>query len=405
MRGAAFVLVAWATAPARAEPLHLADVLRRVAEESPDQAVARAQVPVARAEARTAGMWPNPGLVVSGARIEPVFSAAVQVRLPVLGQRGARVHAAEAFVEQTRAEASATLWRLRHDARIAYYAAVRSEEEATIAVDVEALTQRVAAMAAERFEVGAGTRLEQEQAALLHVRARQDVSDRRAVAVTSRLELARLLGVGEPLGALADGLAVVGAVPPRDELAAQARTTHPELRALALEREAALRRAGAGRADRRPVPTAELGVDLLDASTCGGTKRCVAPRGSLAFDLPIFNLNGGPIERAEAEARLVEARAHAAAIRVETAVGAAYAAFTAAGIRARFFDTEYQPAALRVEQMAREGFTTGKTGLLPLIEAERAVLEARLARAGALYSVQVARADLEEASGVPLSAP
>ena len=83
----------------------------------------------------------------------------------------------------------------------------------------------------------------------------------------------------------------------------------------------------------------------------------------------------------------------------------AYAAFSAATVRARFFDTEYQPAAVRVEAMAREGFTSGKTGLLPLIEAERAVLEARLGRAAALFSVQAARADLEEASGAPLSAP
>jgi outer membrane protein TolC len=55
--------------------------------------------------------------------------------------------------------------------------------------------------------------------------------------------------------------------------------------------------------------------------------------------------------------------------------------------------------------MAREGFAAGKTGLLPLLEAERAMLEARLGRAEALYAVQAARADLEEASGVPLSAP
>jgi outer membrane protein TolC len=55
--------------------------------------------------------------------------------------------------------------------------------------------------------------------------------------------------------------------------------------------------------------------------------------------------------------------------------------------------------------MARAGNAEGKTGLLPLLEAERAVLDARLGRADALFAVQSARADLEAASGVALSAP
>jgi outer membrane protein TolC len=71
--------------------------------------------------------------------------------------------------------------------------------------------------------------------------------------------------------------------------------------------------------------------------------------------------------------------------------------------RARLFD-EYVATADAVERMAREGFAAGHPGLLPLLEAGRGVLEARLGRAEALYTVQVARADLEEASGVPLSA-
>ena len=55
--------------------------------------------------------------------------------------------------------------------------------------------------------------------------------------------------------------------------------------------------------------------------------------------------------------------------------------------------------------MAREGFAAGKTGLLPLIEAERALLDAELGRVDALFAVQAARADVEEASGVALSTP
>jgi outer membrane protein TolC len=97
--------------------------------------------------------------------------------------------------------------------------------------------------------------------------------------------------------------------------------------------------------------------------------------------------------------------ASAAEVRVETEVKSAWEAWRAATTRARFFDRDYVPAALAVEAMAREGFAAGKSGLLPLLEAARAVLEARFGRAQALYDVQAARADLEEASGVALSTP
>ncbi len=261
-------------------------------------------------------------------------------------------------------------------------------------------------MAREKYEVGTGTRLDERQASLVHVRAQQDVSDRRALARVARLELARQLGApAESLGAIADPLPELGVTPALDELLAAARARHPELRALDAEREAARARAAAARADRRPVPTLELGLELLDPATCGTTGRCVGPRGALSFDLPVLNLNGGPIERAEAEARLAELKAAAAAVRIDSAIRSAYENFTAAVARARFFDAGYVPAALEVEAMAREGFAVGRSGLLPLIEASRAVLDARLGRTEALYAVQAARADLEEASGVALSTP
>ena len=95
----------------------------------------------------------------------------------------------------------------------------------------------------------------------------------------------------------------------------------------------------------------------------------------------------------------------AAARRIETQVRAAYENFTAAATRAHFFESRYVPAATQVEAMAREGFAAGRTGLLPLIEAQRSLLDSRLGQTEARFAVQSARAELEEASGVALSAP
>src|SRR5437763_9942468 len=225
-------------------PLHLSEVLARVEAEGPEQRLANAQVPVARAEIRSARMFPNPGLSVGGGMSEPVFDAVLQLRLPIFGQRGAHIRAAERGAEQVAQEAAATRWKLRHDARIAYFAAVRADDQVAIAVEVEQLMRRTADIARERFQVGAGTRLDERQAELVHVRAVQDVSDRRAAAHVARLELARQLGVAaETLDGLADPLAPAGPTPSLEELLAAARAVHPELRAARGERAAALARA------------------------------------------------------------------------------------------------------------------------------------------------------------------
>lgn len=409
MRWFAAALIGWC-AVARAEPatLGLAETLRRVADVGPDQAVARAQLPIAAADVHTARMFPNPTLSANAGRAEPVFAATLTLHLPILGQREAHVRAAERGLEQTRLETTLALWHLRHDARLAYYAVARAEDELGIARQVETLTRRVAQIAAERYDAGAGALLEKLQAQLVEDRALQDVTDRAAALRVARLELGRMAGFGgDEVAALGDALATVGVTPPLSALLGDAEGAHPELRALAAERIAADARARAARADRRPVFHVDIGLELLDAVTCrsGDGTRCLGPRGALALDLPVFNVNGGPIARAEAEARAATLKRDAAALRITTRIRAAYEAFTAAQTRARFFDSGYVPSATQVESMAREGFAAGRTGLLPLIEAQRALLDARLGQTEARFAVQNARADLEEASGVALSAP
>jgi cobalt-zinc-cadmium efflux system outer membrane protein len=413
MRLAAAALIV-CTATARAEPaaLGLAETLRRVADVGPDQAVARAQLPIAAAEVRTARMFPNPSIYANGGKSEPIVAGGLTLRLPILGQIGARVRAAEKALEQTRLEVTLSLWKLRHDARIAYYTAARASDELLIARQIETLTKRVAQIAAERYDAGAGSLLEKLQAQLLEDRALQDVLDRQAVERVARLDLARF--VGEPDGvlpALADALGTVGPTPAIDALLGDAGRLHPELHALEAERFAAEARAHSARAELRPAFNVDLGVELLDPTTCNtgpnadSGPRCVGPRGAISFDLPVFNWNGGPIARAEAEARAAGIKRDAAWLRINAQVRAAYESFQAATTRSRFFDTRYVPSATQVEAMAREGFAAGRTGLLPLIEAQRSLLDSRLGQTEARFAVQAARADLEEASGVALSTP
>ena len=415
MRAVAAALIGWC-AVARAEPpgrLGLAEVLRAWPNVGPDQAVARATVPIAAAEVRTARMFPNPALNANAGRAEPIVAgvadaAAADPRAArrARARRRARRSSRRAWSRRWRSGSCGTT-RASPTTR-----SVRADEELAIARQVEALTRRVAEIAAERYDAGAGSMLEKLQAQLVEDRAAQDLSDRAAVAArgAARAGAARRRCRREALPPLADALAAVGA----DAGARRRCSPRPSAPIPSCARSTPSawppRR---GRAPGAPIAgpssTLELGVELLDATTCGnpeGGARCVGPRGALSFDLPVFNLNGGPIARAEAEARAATLQARRGGARASRrACARPGRASTAATTRARFFEARYVPAATQVEAMAREGFAAGRTGLLPLIEAQRALLDSRLGQAEARFAVQAARADLEEASGVALSAP
>ena len=398
-------------------PLSLKDTVERMVSDGPEARAIASEVPVARSEVTTAGMIPNPTVGASAAFVEPIFSAFLQLRLPIFGQRGAHVRAAEAGVQASQASVDRQRWLLRRQARGAYYAAVRADAEVEIARELEGLTAQVAHIAEARLDAGTGSRLEQQQATLLHARARQDVLGRQSDARRARIELGRLLG--DPTAAtapLSDPLERVGPTAPLDSLLQAAAQTHPDLLASLAAVAAAQARAAAARSELRPLPVLELGGDLLEHSTCATTAasiaqhassggRCFSPHLGLSFDLPLFNWNRGPVQRALAEQARENFLQDAARVRIEAQVRSAFDGWSAAKQRAAFFDEEFVPVAASVEAMAREGFATGKSGLIPLLEAERAVLEARIGRAEAFAGMQAARAELEEVSGVAHSLP
>ena len=141
MRAVAAATLMLLSAIARAEPspLGLAETLRRVAEVGPDQAVARAQLPIAAAEVRTARMFPNPTIGVNGGRAEPIVAGVADAApadpraargTRARGRPGARADAARDGIIAVAAAARRAL---------AYYSAARADDELAIAQQIEAL--------------------------------------------------------------------------------------------------------------------------------------------------------------------------------------------------------------------------------------------------------------------------
>lgn len=393
------------TSAAPSKPLTLEEALARASSDSLEAAVAQSRFRAAAKSVDVAEGLPNPSLSVEGGRSEPNIAGGLSMQLPFLGQRSAKIRSAEGTLAAAAAEQAATLAHIRSATRIAYFSVVRAREELSIAERDLALTSSIARAAQERFDAGSGTRLDQEQAALVVLRAQQDVLSREAERRAAELELGRMTRLGlKDLGVLANGLEETGRIPALQELL-ESTKTHWDVVRLERQRRAALLQADAARAERVPVPTLGAGLELLDPGTCGSMNHCVGARGTLSFDLPILNQNGGLIDEAEAQAALTDRMLEELRDQKSTQIRALYAQLLAAKKRVALYSKQYIPASDDIVEMARGGFLEGRSGLLPLLEAERSVLEARLGRTEALFEVQRARAELEEASSFVLSTP
>src|SRR5205085_9740844 len=78
-----------------AQPLGLQEAMERARAANPELALARQNVRVAEAGVEAAGQLSNPVLSGSFGPDEPQQSATLEVKAPLLGQRGAAVAAAE----------------------------------------------------------------------------------------------------------------------------------------------------------------------------------------------------------------------------------------------------------------------------------------------------------------------
>lgn len=371
------------------QPISLADALARALRGNPDVAAARANVRVAEAGIQTAGQLANPTVSGSYGPDTPTFIGTVDVKLPVLGQRGTAVAAAERERDQARAEVATKELGVRAAVRRAYFALAAAQTQAQFAAEGTKLARELEELSTKKFETGSAPRLEVEQAQVTRRQAEQDQLDREAAVSSAQVELAKLLGLEAELQAQ-DSLLPVPEAPPLAQLVERA-GKHPEVQVLRRQQDAALARAQRERAAVRPVP------DLNVAFQRGGDG--TGQRYTLGFELPIFNWNGGRIGAEEAQAQSASAQAAAAEARLRNELRAARARWETATRRARAYAEELVPASLRLLAMARTGYELGRAPLVSVLQAQGEVTAARVKGVDAANEAQKAFADLEEAAG------
>jgi len=360
---------------------------------------------VARADFVQAGLPRNPslgiGFLLPSGGGQPQITAELAQSLGDFWEMPKRQALAEVAIQHQIFELSRFAAGLLADTQDAYFESVASAELIATAREGAILAQTALDAVERRVQGGVATATERNLA--------------QSQALSARMAL---LGAERQGGGaqrrLAAHLSLDGDL--REVVLSDALPT-PDL--LALDREALVERSRSARLDVRAaqaaVQSAEAQLALeqrkawpeLEASLGferpeqGSSVDWMAGPG-VALELPIFDRNQVQIVRARFRRDQLAKELEALLADVGQQVRASVDRATASARSAQFVSVELLPQAERAAELARTAFELGNTTLLPMLETQRAVLQARTSHVEALLEAARARVDVERSAGAAL---
>lgn len=355
---------------------------------------------MAKADRVQAGLLTNPSLAVA-VRL-PTSGGPVDLEGNLLGslidvwQIPARTDAAESALKQRVLEVAHRAVTLAGTVRAAYIEAVTAERLREIAEENRSTAARLLELAEERVAAMATTAIEASLARLELSSTELRLRDAQLAVMEARRDLATLLGLGAwpPETQLTSTLPNEDpALPTSERLNELALTHRLDVRAA---REA-VEEASAELDRQRGLLARRLGVGM--AAERGEGSWAVGP--SLQLELPLFDQNQAQI--AKASAHLAQREGVLSAVRltardeVETALSRVVASWDVVGLYAEQILPESQDAL----DIGRDAYQLGRTTIVPVLEAQRRLLEARHRYIERLRQAAVAQSELERATGIP----
>ncbi|GAM98998.1 heavy metal RND efflux outer membrane protein of CzcC family [alpha proteobacterium U9-1i] len=393
----AVIVIASPAHAQEAAPLALRDALTRAIESDPGLRAAGAGVDAALGGVRQARVRPNPEL---GAEVEnfngrddlrgfngaeTTFSLSQEVELG--GQRSARVRLADRELHGAELDRVLRGLDLLRDVQVAYFDALAAQE--LVAIERERVATAVALdasvarrVAAARDPLMAGARA---QAGLAE--ARIALTRAEAEATTARARLASYWG-GE------DGFALIRAdftLPvTADHDHALNTDQAPDIARLAAERERLDAAARLERSLSYQNPTLSLGYRRFEDRDGDG-----ALVAGFSIPLGLFNRNQGSVARAQAEQRRAAFDLEAGRRTIAREFSALERALASDAAAVRSTEQDVIPQAERALSLAQDGYNRGAFSYLDVLEAQRALSDARQARVDALRSYHSNEAALD----------
>lgn len=389
---------------APASALTWAEARAQAQRSAPELAVSWRRAEAAGAEVRVAGALANPTVTVTTARETARLSTGVSLPLPLFGQRGAAVQAARADARAVEREVQVTENELRWNVTNAWIDAWQATRRAQLLAGGATDAQRLLGIARERFQAGSSPRLDVVRATADEARTAADAQAARTLVAAESARLA-IWVAGDPTHPppITGDPGVSAGVPALEALIA-AVTAHPALQRDEAQTQAAASRLALEKRLRLPTVSAELVVNQGDPTlTDGNGVRQTDVIAGAAFELPVLNQRGGTIARADAQRRLAQAATSLDRAHLIADLAVAFRRTEAAATRAREITRRALPAMEEARAMTEESYRAGRADLVRVLEAERAVLDLRLAQAEAIATWARSFADLEKATGAPLT--
>ncbi len=393
------VSVAAIVSPAHAQQaaaLTLDDAIAAAIESDPGLQAANAGVDAAVGGLRQARVRPNPQLGVEVENFngtgelrgfdgaETTFTLSQEVELG--GRRRARIRVADLELHGAELDRVVRGLDLVRDVQVAYYDALAAQQLVEIERERVATAEALNASVARRVNAARDPLMAGARAEAALAEARIALARAEADALTARQQLASLTGLAEGFTLVPADLALPEAVSHDHDLSEDI----PDVARALAERE---RAAAAVRLERSlGYASPDLTIGYRRFEDQDGDGALVA---GFSIPLGVFNQNRGAVDRAQAEARRaeLELEARRRVIAREFAMLQRAIDTDAEGIRR--IEQEMIPQAERALALARDGYDRGAFSYLDVLDAQRALTDARQRRIDALRSYHTNEATLD----------
>jgi outer membrane protein, heavy metal efflux system len=393
--GAAVAARARAAPPARA--ISFAEARALAWQAGPEVLLAQRRAGVASAQVSVAGALANPTVTFTTARQTARLGSSVSLPVPLFNQRGRAVEAAESEAQSARLDVGAMAVESRFGASVAWIDLWEAQEHARLLRQAAAETERVAQIAEQKFQAGAGPEVDVLRTRADRVRAATEAASAETETGAAAARLAVWVAPEEGAALTAAGAPSFRGRPGDLQALFRGVAGAPVLRRDQADVSAAQARVRLEQRLRWPVVNLLLTVNQGDP-TLPGTDVIAG----LSLDAPVLSLRGGAIAHAHAEQAVAETTLATDLRRLNAQLADAVARSDAAGGRAAALARDVLPALEQARRMTEEGYRDGRVDLLRVLEAQRTVLETRIAQVQAEADWQRALADVERAAGVTL---
>lgn len=388
--------------PASATPaLTVEAAMARALANHPRIGAARENVRAARGSRLTARSWANPTLnyqsenmPLSGrpALLSREVMTFAMLPLEPLYQLWPRSSQASAEVRA----AEADLRGIRRDIAVGAAAAFYSVASAELSVDalgnVRLWLDSLVEYTRARVREGAAAEVDLIRLEVEHGRAETELALARVDLARAQARLSTFVGSDSiSIAIQIDSAAPISTIANSD-LVARATSSAPSLQAAQARADAAR----AGLAVERSRMVRELGV-MAGVKTMEGTRTLMA---GFSLSLPLFDQNRGEIQRADARQRMVTFEREAVTREVIADVTALHAAYVALSNQLASMQGSLLRRAEEARRVAQGAYREGATSIVQVLDAARALSEARHIYHRALFARQMSLIELNAALGV-----